>query len=264
MMSDRLDVDTIEAGTGSRYVGNKVLVYSDTASTNDVAWEYGNKVVNSGLAVFAEKQSNGRGRLGRSWESVDGESLLCSMLLVGFEVEAEVLTIAAAVAVTEAMRKACGVDARIKWPNDVMIGGKKAAGILVESKNIGGRKDFVVGVGINCHQTNEFFETRKLKMAGTSLDIESERQVDRNGLARELLAATDKWVVVARSNSRRVVKEWGRLSSQLGHRVTVECDGKEHSGHCIGVDPARGLILQLDRGSVRMFDAAHTTIVKHL
>ncbi|MCK5000337.1 MAG: biotin--[acetyl-CoA-carboxylase] ligase [Anaerohalosphaera sp.] len=263
-MSDRLDVDAIEAGTANRYIGRKVLVYSDTASTNDVAWEYARKAANSGLAVFAEKQSEGRGRLGRSWQSSEGESLLCSMLLIGFEVEAEALTIAAAVATAEAMRTTCQVDVRIKWPNDIMINGKKVAGILVESKIVGERKDFVIGVGINCHQEQEFFETRKLKMAGTSLDIESGQKTDRNALAGNLLTTTDRWVMIARNDSGQVVNEWKRLCSQLGHRITVECDGVQHSGHCIGVDPARGLILQLDRGSVRMFTAAHTTIVKHL
>ena len=261
---DRLDVDVIEAKSAGRYVGRKVLVYRSTASTNDVAWAYARNAENDGLAVFAEAQSDGRGRLGRQWIGGEGESLLCSILLIGREVEAELLTIAAAVGTAEAIRSVCGIEARIKWPNDIMIGGKKVAGILVESRRGKDGTDYVIGIGVNCHQRKEFFDSRILKMAGTSLDIESGVIIDRNKLASELLGAMDKWIGVAVSDGREIIRRWSRLSSQIGHRVTVESDGRQYSGNCIGVDPAKGLILQLDAGTVRMFDAAHTTIVKHL
>ena len=264
MSMDKLDVDLIEVGAANRYIGGKVIVYKSTASTNDVAWEYARNEENGGLAVFAEAQSDGRGRLGRQWLSGDGESLLCSMLLVGCATNAELLTIAAAVGVAEAIRKTCGVEARIKWPNDIMIGGKKTAGILVESRRAKGRINYVIGVGINCHQGREFFKSRKLKMAGTSLDIEAGKEVDRNKLAIALLGAIDTWTATAVLDSSRIIDRWSRLSSQLGHHVTVESDSRRYSGNCIGVDPKNGLILQLDEGAVRMFDASHTTIIKHL
>ena len=98
MSMDKLDVDVIEAEAAGRYVGKKVLVYRSTASTNDVAWEYSRNIENDGLAVLAEMQTYSRGRLGRQWIGGEGESLLCSMLLIGCEVEAELLTIAAAAA----------------------------------------------------------------------------------------------------------------------------------------------------------------------
>lgn len=264
MSTDKLDVDVIEAQGPGRYVGRKVIVYRSTASTNNVAWEYARNGDNDGLAVFAETQSDGRGRLGRQWIGGEGESLLCSMLVMGCEADAELLTIAVAVGGAEAIRSVCGVEARIKWPNDIMIGGKKVAGILLESRRSKGKTDYVIGIGVNCHQRREFFDSRKLKMAGTSLDIASGQIVDRNRLASELLGAVDKWIGVTISDGKDVIKRWSMLSSQLGHRVTVESDGKQYSGNCIGVDPAKGLILQLDAGTVRMFDAAHTTIIKHL
>jgi biotin-(acetyl-CoA carboxylase) ligase len=138
------------------------------------------------------------------------------------------------------------------------------AGILLESKTTDNRVDYVIGVGINCHQKEDFFQKHEFQMPPTSIDIESNTTVDRNLLAAQLLASFDHWLTIAPESSQKITDTWDRLSSQLGHRVTVEYDQKRFSGNCIGVDPANGLILQLDDGGVRMFDAAHTTIVKHL
>ena len=101
-------------------------------------------------------------------------------------------------------------------------------------------------------------------MPPTSIDIQSNTTVDRNSLAARLLTSLDEWLTIAQNDNEQITDTWSRLSSQLGHRVTVQYNQHPFSGNCIGVDPARGLILQLDDGGVRMFDAAHTTIVKHL
>jgi BirA family biotin operon repressor/biotin-[acetyl-CoA-carboxylase] ligase len=189
---------------------------------------------------------------------------LCSIFLTDYQYSPELLTLASAVAVAQAINRRCQLDARLKWPNDIIIRGKKVAGILLESRITGGRIDYVIGVGINCHQREDFFQKHEFQMPPTSIDIESSTFVDRNSLAAELLASFDEWLTTAQTGSEKIIDTWHRLSSQLGHRVTVEYNQKRFSGNCIGVDPAEGLILQLDDGGVRMFDAAHTTIVKHL
>jgi len=86
--------------------------------------------------------------------------------------------------------------------------------------------------------------------------------VERNLLAATVLDSLDEWFGNAKINSELVISRWRELSTQLGHRVTIECNNQRFSGQCINVDPIRGLMLQLDRGGVRMFDAAHSTIVK--
>lgn len=262
--TDILDVDVIEGSLSPVIVGRKVLVYTSTSSTNDVAWEYGRNSVNDGLAVFAESQSVGRGRRGNKWLSTSGQSILCSLFLVSFPCPTELMATVSAVAVAEAIVKACKLDARIKWPNDVMINGKKIAGILLESKPGKAGNDYVIGIGINCHQPKEFFDSTELLMPATSLDIETNSFNYRNQLAGELLKSFDNWLGVAKSNPSKIISRWTSLSTQLGTHVTVEHNQKRFSGNCIGVDPAAGLILQLDKGGVRMFHAAQTTIVKHL
>ena len=85
---------------------------------------------------------------------------------------------------------------------------------------------------------------------------------DRITLARRLLASIDHWLGEARRSKTHVIDAWSLLSTQLHQRVTVSYNARSFTGHCIGADPEKGLILQLDRGGVRMFDAAHTTVVK--
>lgn len=262
--ADILDVDVIEGSLTPAIVGRGVLVFKSTSSTNDVAWEYSRNAANDGLAVFAESQSSGRGRRGNKWLSGDSASILCSILLIDFPAGPELMTTASAIAVAEAVINFSSVNARLKWPNDVMINGKKAAGILLESRPGAGANNYVIGIGLNVHQPRGFFESTELLMPATSLDIETGSFNNRNQLASELLRSFDRWLEIAKSNPQKIVDRWSSLSTQLGTLVTVEYNQQRFSGNCIGVDPAAGLILQLDKGGVRMFDASHTTIVKHL
>ena len=262
--SDQLDADAIKANLHTQRIGNEILIFKSTASTNDIAWEYAANRKNIGLCIFAECQRAGRGRGPKEWLAGAGDSILCSILLLDCKCGAELLALAAAVATAQAVNRCCRLDARLKWPNDITIKGKKVAGILLESRTTNGRSNYVIGVGINCHQAEDFFQQHSFRMPATSIDIQTNTNMERNLLAAELLASLDEWLTIAQTDSRRIIDTWSRLSSQLGHRITVEYNRKQFSGNCIGVDPAQGLILKLDHGGVRMFDAAHTTIIKHL
>lgn len=274
---DRLDPDRIGANLKTRRVGRKVLVYERTGSTNDIAAEYARNPDNDGLVVFTEEQTSGRGRTGARWDSPYGSSLLFSVLLIDSPLENELLSLTCAVAVAEALGAVGGERARIKWPNDVLLAGKKVCGILVESRRVSRpsslvardadssaqslRDTTVIGIGINCHQKAESFPP-ELRDLATSLDLIGAGRCDRTTLARRILSSLDHWLIAAEKHEDRVIETWKGLSTQLAQRVTLSCNGRTFSGHCIGIDPAKGLILHLDRGGVRMFDAAHTTIVK--
>jgi biotin-(acetyl-CoA carboxylase) ligase len=316
-MDDRLDPDLIRANLKTKRIAGKVLVYDHTSSTNDVAAEYARNPDNSGLVVFAEEQTAGRGRTGAQWCGGREESLLFSIALVDCRVSSELLSLTCAVGVAEAIGQVGGRRAGIKWPNDILLDGKKIAGILVESKNQrtkndslrceAGRMGFspcgslgmvaeeqhglkpilptvgrasshddpgragtlappgtaihVIGIGINCHQTPDSFPP-DLQTTATSLDLVSGTRCQRVTVAKRVLTSLDHWLRVAERNGGQVIDTWSRLSTQLGQRVTLSYNKRCFTGNCIGVDPEKGLILQLDRGGVRMFDAAHTHIVK--
>jgi len=290
---DRLDPDLIKANLKTRRIGRSVLVYGRTASTRDVVAEYARNPDNDGLVVFAEEQTAGRGRTGATWQSRHGDILLFSFLLIDCKTAGELVSLACAVAVAEAVGQIGGRHAAIKWPNDIMLDDKKVAGILVESKvqrtkdsvkcevSDSGSSNFklqtsnsppptagpmsrtvrVIGIGINCHQAKESFP-EELQATATSLDMVAGAECRRVTVARRVLTSLDHWLRAAERNKQQVIETWSRLSTQLGRRVTLSFNGKRFTGNCIGVDPENGLILQLDRGGIRMFDAAHTSVIR--
>jgi BirA family biotin operon repressor/biotin-[acetyl-CoA-carboxylase] ligase len=253
-----LDVDRIEAARRGAVIGRKIVVFKSTGSTNDIAWEYAGKIDNHGLCVLAESQTKGRGRRGRTWYSKPGESILCSILLTKLSIEAEGLTLAAAVATAEAVREMCGVHCRIKWPNDLLAGDRKLAGILVEKRTVRGADRFVTGIGINCRQEAADFDQAKLNLPATSLTVETGKSIDRTDLVCRLLDNMELWLG---RPAETIIERWLELSGMLGRRVSVECDGSRFSGTCRGVDPVHGLIVQPDRGAIRFFPAGQTSLI---
>ena len=258
---DLLDADQIKANLKTKCIGRKILIFSCTSSTNDIAAEYARNKANDGLVVFAEEQTAGKGRAGDKWHSGRSDSILCSILLTDCKLAGEMLSLTCAVAVAEAIGKVAGTEAKIKWPNDIILNGKKVAGILLESKKDRSSNICILGIGINCHQKIESFPP-ELQSLATSIDIESQTACDRIVLSKRLLISLDYWLEAASQRSQIVIDRWRKLSVQLGHRVILSFNGTKFTGNCIGIDPEKGLIIQLDTGGVRMFDAAHTTVNK--
>jgi len=257
--NENLDPDKIKVNT--KHIGRKILVYNRTSSTNDIAAEYAKNKENDGLAIFAEEQTAGRGRTGAKWLSGRSDSIICSILLTSCKCNPELLSLACPVAVAEAVGKIAHSHAKIKWPNDIVLNGKKVAGIMVESKKVNGSTAYIVGIGINCHQKKTSFP-RELQTTATSIDIESCLICDRISLAKRLLSSLDHWLEAAEDTSEKIIDRWRKLNTLLNQRITVIYNSRKYTGNCIGVDPEKGLILQLDRGGVRFFHAAHTAIAK--
>ena len=183
------------------------------------------------------------------------------MLLLNETCQPEMLTLAAAVAIAEAIGRCGSKQAQIKWPNDILIGGKKVAGILGESKRSKGHFNYVIGIGINCHQKKNSFPP-ELHDIATSIDIESKTICDRISLAKRLLVSLDEWFGETPKDSKAVLDRWYQLSAQLGHRVILQYNRRTFTGRVLGIDPQEGLIVQLENGGVRMFPAGQTAMVR--
>ena len=256
-----LNPDDIKAHLKTNRIGSEVIVYASTASTNDAAWHYAANKKNDGLALFAQEQSAGRGRGGNKWLSQKGQGILCSTLLLGETCPPEMLTLTAAVAVAEAIGRCGAKQAQIKWPNDILIGEKKIAGILVESKSGKGHFNYVIGIGINCHQKKNSFPP-ELHDIATSIDIESKTVCDRVSLSKRLLVSLDEWLGIMAKDPKAVLDRWYELSAQLGRRVTLQYNRRSFTGRVLGIDPQEGLIVQLEGGGMRMFPAGQTAMVR--
>lgn len=252
-----LNVDRIEEARRNALIGRRIVVFKSTGSTSDIAWQYAVNPAYNGLCVLAESQTKGRGRRGRSWHSRPGESILCSILLTDPALESERLTLAAGVAAAEAIQDFCGLSCRIKWPNDLLSAGRKLAGILVERRIFDKKARYVVGIGINCHQQPQSFAEYKLNRPATSLKMETGHLVDRTELVCKLLDRLELWLT---RTSEATTERWLQFSGMLGQFLSLESDGKTYRGTCRGIDPAKGLIVQLDNGPVRFFHAGQTSL----
>lgn len=261
--------------------GPNVHLVDSTTSTNDLAWEHLGSPDADGLVVFAEHQTRGRGRLGRTWQSPRGASLLCSILLVEEGAPAgprqavlgSQLALVVGVACFDAIAEATGLRIELRWPNDLVVQGRKLGGILVESRKVtaeagpGGLKSaalrvgYVLGVGINCCQHRGHFPP-ELGDRATSLDLVSPRPVDRHAVARAVLVHLDRWCAELSALTGTAVRQaWLERAAPLGNRIRLQHEGRRYSGHVIDLDPTASLVVQLDRGGRRLFDAAHTTVL---
>jgi BirA family biotin operon repressor/biotin-[acetyl-CoA-carboxylase] ligase len=184
----RLCPDQIEWRLGTRRIGRRIAVWNRVTSTNDLAARAATSRVNDGLVLLAEEQTNGRGRPGRSWSAPPESSLLLSVLLFPAAPldQPEWLTALGAVATALTVEESIGSPARIKWPNDVLVGGRKIAGILVE-RGMGS----VIGIGLNVNLDLEDLPP-DLRNTAISLKVLTGRTWDRSELVRVMLRHLDR------------------------------------------------------------------------
>lgn len=254
---DRLTADDIKAQLHSPVIGREILVFEQTSSTNDIIAHMARSQAAEGLVVFAESQTKGRGRHGREWVSPQGKGLWFSILLrPTFKPTAAArITVAASVAVAQAIRKATGLDARIKWPNDVTIAGKKIAGVLTELHAEGDTIHAAIlgiGIDVNCRQV-------ELPDIATSLLVESGQLQDRTTLAAEVLAALEHFY---RAEFDEVIAEWARLSTTLGRQLVVMMGARRIEGHAQALDGDGALLLRRDNGQIERILGADVTVEK--
>jgi len=170
------------------------------------------------------------------------------------------LSLLTAVATAEAIRGNTDVDAVIRWPNDLYVRDRKLAGILIETRDWpAGLVATAIGIGVNCLQQPGHFPP-DLGRPATSLDIESAKPIDRAAVARAILTRLDRRLADADTClDAHLHDSWKNLSNDIGQRVTLVESGIEHSGRILDLDPADGLLLQLDTGARRAFHAHSTT-----
>jgi BirA family biotin operon repressor/biotin-[acetyl-CoA-carboxylase] ligase len=208
-------------------------------STQSIAFALAADGAPDRTVVVADSQSAGRGRHGRPWYDEPGASLLTSILLRPRLTPARLptLSLTAGVAVAEALAAVAGVDARLRWPNDVLVGARKIAGILLESRVAGGAPVVALGIGVNVGQ--RAFPS-ELASRATSVRLASGRDVDREALLAALLDRLDHWRArLEREGFGPVRERWRALSDTLGHPVRV--DGV--SGVALDVDEDGALVI---------------------
>lgn len=240
-MKTVLDIDRVQ----EQFPGRILLWTESTDSTMLDAASLAAGGCPSGTVVGTEEQKSGQGRLGRSWHSEKGSGLYFSVVLwVPLPPEElPILTMAAGLAVAEAITQVTGVPVDLRWPNDILIGERKVCGILIQQHH----QALVCGIGINCEQTAFPAELRDL---AASLRMTTGRQVDREALLCAVLESLDRHVELLRTQGKSAVLRLFTAASSYvsGRRVVVDQLDQQLRGVTAGLDENGFLQLELDNG----------------
>lgn len=243
----------IAARLATESVGRSLLCKAVTGSTNTDAAALGRSGAPEGAVVIADAQTSGRGRLGRSWVSRPGLNLYLSVLLRPAlpPAAAPQLSLVTGLAVAEALEGE-GLAPSIKWPNDVLLGGRKACGILTELEAEADRVEFVVvGIGVNLNSGEEDFPP-ELRERATSALLAGGRRIDRAGFAARLLERIEICYSRFRSGGFGALAEgWERRSALSGRDVTVDGIEGRIAGRYAGIDADGALLLDVEGGGGR-------------
>lgn len=251
---DGLDVGAIRRQLVAQVIGTHVYIFAAVPSTNTALRGLADAGAQAGTVVLAEAQRAGRGRLDTTWFSPPNVNLYISVLLrpAITPAAAPIFSFIASLALTEAIW-ALGIPAGVKWPNDIVIGGRKAAGARLDVGIVGERVTYVVvGVGVNVNVLHTDLEAGLGAAAAgaTSLREALGRAIDRNGLAASFLNLLEKWVgLYETAGPDMIVTAWRARDVLTGHRVVVDDLESRVVGRVAGVDPCGFLLVDDDAGT---------------
>lgn len=257
--ASELDPERLAMDHGWRRLKPPITCLPEVDSSN--AYLLSAPDAHDGRIVFAEHQTAGRGRHGRRWQSPRGASLLVSVLLdepAGSPLLTRA-TFIGALAACDAIEASTDCQAQVRWPNDVTIQRRKVCGVLAEGNQTAGRTRLALGIGINCLQQQAHFPSDLPR--ATSLDLESTTPVERSRVARALLDAIDARLTQAADDGswKRALDAWRQRCADLGMQARLTSGGREFAGTIVEITPLGDLVVQLDEGGRRCFNAAHTT-----
>lgn len=246
---DRLFAFEITSRLNTRLIGKRVYYFDTLSSTMDIAMKLGMEGAQEGTVVVAEAQTKGKGRLGRSWLSPKYKGIYFSLILRPHVLpqECPLLTLLAAVSVVEGVRRKTAIDLQIKWPNDLLIHGKKAAGILTELKaETDGISFIVIGVGINVNN-----DAKSLMPSASSLKEYRKEEVSRVELLQEILRAIEEnYALFKEQGNAAIIEKWRSDNVTLGKRVKVVGREELLEGDAVDIDADGGLLIRNDSGMI--------------
>jgi BirA family biotin operon repressor/biotin-[acetyl-CoA-carboxylase] ligase len=251
---DILSVEEVQDKLSSARIGRWLVCLPETKSTNADAFRLAEGGAEEGTTVIADAQSDGKGRRGRAWSSPSGVNLYCSIVLRPCIMphEAPQLTFLSSIAVARAIELTTALKPEIKWPNDVLINGRKVAGLLNEmSAETDGINFVILGIGVNLNMTSGQFPD-DLRTPATSLLLEQGLPVNRSRFAATMLTELDRlYTDFLRQGFCHMREEWQQLCNANGKGVVVsEGDVEITQGMFSGIDSDGALLLRSPDGTL--------------
>jgi len=258
-----LSAEQIKATLETAWVGQQVVYHPTLESTNDEAKRLAEAGMPNGTLVIAEHQTAGRGRLDRQWWSPPGSNLLLSLIfrpafLAPYQ--AQRLTMICSLAICDAITQVTGLVAAVKWPNDVLVGGRKVCGLLAELTIARGQLDYViVGMGINVNVDFKDDDVPAFASPPTSLKTETGQQVSRLAVLGTLLRRVESRYEQLRTGTPPH-DEWQARLVTVGQAVRVTMPNRSLTGLAIGVDANGALLVRQTDGEVERVLAGDVTL----
>lgn len=250
----------------TKIIGRAIISYRKIDSTNDSAYALAEKGIAEGTVVVAEEQTKGKGRHGRKWESPPKSGVYMSCVIRPEMAPSEIakITLLAAVAVAKAIRYFTGLDAMIKWPNDILINRHKVCGILTEMKAEQDSIDFIIlGIGVNINTPVEY-----LPKGASSLKEELSRSSKKENLSRvefvkKVLESIDEEYSRLRIKGfKPIMEEWRGLSALPGSKIKVVLPNRTIEGEAHDIDSDGSLIVRLDSGVLEKVSSGDVVMLR--
>lgn len=262
--SNRISADLITPLLTTKEIGRNIKVFSETDSTNTAAKKLASERAPHGTVVIAEKQTAGRGRMGRSFESPSGTGIYMSLVLYpdyGLEC-APLITSAAACAAAEAIEEVCGCSVGIKWVNDLYLNGRKICGILTEASlglEMKTLDHAVIGIGLNVRSVKDVFG-EELGNIATSIEDETDIKADRNILCGAMLNKLEKYL--GKVEDRSFLDEYRRREILTGNTITANVGRESLKGVAMGIDDNANLIIKLPDGKLKKLSSGEASLCR--
>src|SRR6266446_1388153 len=263
---DVLHADDLMSRLGkTKVIGRDIRVFQETTSTNDVIEKFARDGLKEGIVVFAESQTKGRGRLGRKWSSPAKKGLWFSILLRPDLRPQEItqLTVASATALRRAIEGQTHLQPEIKWPNDLLLRGKKTAGILTELyAELDRVKHIILGIGVDVNLGIGDFPA-ELRTLATSLKLESGKAVSRPELAVRVLRELDyDYDRMCSGQFPAIADEWEQHCTTIGHDVIIRTGDRQVRGRAESLGDDGALLLRTEHGHLERISGGDLTLEK--
>ena len=257
MVEDNLLTASITGDLGTHFIGQRVICYPSLTSTMEVAKQEAQLGAVEGTVVIADEQTAGRGRIKRVWLSPKG-SLALSIILYPSVVNLPSLIMLASLAVVHSIEAVTGLRSQIKWPNDVLVNGRKVCGILIESSLRANIVDYaIIGIGVNVNL--RLAEFPEIQSSATSLSAELGRDVSRLEVIRRLLVEIERLYLALQAGGS-IYEEWRDSLVTLGRRVRVKSGKTVYEGVAESVARDGSLLLRHSNGNLSKIVAGDATL----
>ena len=257
MVENSLSSASITSNLGTHFIGQRVIYYPSLTSTMEVARQEAQLGAVEGTVIIADEQTAGRGRIKRVWLSPKG-SVALSIILYPSVVNLPSLIMLASLAVVHSIEAVTGLRSQVKWPNDVLINGRKVCGILIESSVRGNIVDYaIIGIGVNVNLRLSGFP--EIQSTATSLSAELGRDAPRLRIIRQLLVEVERLYLALQAGGS-IYEEWQDNLVTLGRRVQVKSGKTIYEGVAESVTKDGSLLLRHSNGNLSKIVAGDATL----